>query len=125
MSNAYTFTGRVVHVGSVEHVGQKNTPKLSFVVSDEAEKYPTEIAFDAIGKSVDTIKRELRQGEQVTVSFDVGSRYWEKGDRWFTTAKAFKVESLGSKPAPRAEDPNQGDLPPLDSEDDLDSDVPF
>ena len=118
MSNAYTFTGRVVHVGQVEHVGQKNTPKLSFVVSDEAEKYPTEIAFDAIGKSVDTIKRELRQGEQVTVSFDVGSRYWEKGDRWFTTAKAFKVEALGSKPAPKTDNPNQSDLPPLDEEDD-------
>jgi len=124
MSNAYTFTGRVVHVSSVEYVGEKNTPKLSFVVSDEAEKWPTEIAFDAIGKTVDTIKRELRQGEQVTVSFDVGSRYWEKGDRWFTTAKAFKVESLGSKPAPQSDDPNQGDLPPLDSEDDS-SDVPF
>ncbi len=123
MSNTYTFTGRVVYVGNVEHVGQKNTPKLQFVVSDEADQYPTEIAFEAIGKSVDDIKRELTQGEQVTVSFDVGSRYWEKGDRWFTSAKAWKVEALGSKPAPRAEpDPSQESLP---SHGDLDEEPPF
>ena len=125
MSNAYTFTGRVVHVGQVEQVGQKNTPKLSFVVSDEAEKYPQEVPFDCIGKSVDNVKRELVKGQQVTVSFDLRGRYWEKGDRWFSSLNAWRVESLGSKPAPQSDDPNQGDLPPLDSEDDLDSEIPF
>ena len=124
MSNTYTFTGRVVHVSEVEEVGQKGTPKLMFVVSDEAEKYPQEVVFESLGKSVANIERDVREGEQVTVSFDIRGRHW-KDEKWFVSLNAWKVETLGRKPAASApDDPNQGDMP-LDEEDDLDSEVPF
>lgn len=125
MSNTYTFTGRVVHICDVIQVGNKGTDKLAFVVSDEAEKYPQEVMFEAIGKSVVNIERDLELGQQVTVSFDIRGRHW-KDDKWFNSLNAWRVEVLGRKPAAKtASDPAQGDLPPLDSEDTLDEEPPF
>lgn len=124
MSNTYTFTGQVVHIGPVQEFGSNGFYKRTLVISDEADKYPQEIPFDCAKKSADDAGN-LELGQQVTVSFDLRGRHW-KDDKWFPSLNAWKIDTLGRKPAPRAADPAQGDLPPLDSEDDLDdSEVPF
>lgn len=115
--SAYEFTGTVVHIGDVQEFGDKGFYKRDLVISDDADKYPQEVCFEC-PKGASDDAGDLEKGDRVTVTFDLKGRYWAKGDRWFTSASAWKVEKVGSKPAPRKQDdPAQEDIE-LDSEDD-------
>jgi hypothetical protein len=123
--SGYEFTGTVVHIGEIQHFGDKGFYKAELVLCDNADKFPQEVPFECIKGAADNA-RAFQKGDNVTVSFDLRGRYWEKGDKWFPSLNAWRVEKVGSKPAPKkASDPGQGDLPPLDSEDDDLSMPPF
>jgi len=125
-------TGTVIHVGSVETFGQSNFSKMVLVVSgDEDSKYPQEIPFEFVGKKADAPAAEgVMLGDRVTIRFDLRGRAGEGqyDGRWFGSVNGWDIKKVngGARPAPRAEDPNQGSLPadePL-ADDDLDS-APF
>ena len=119
----YETTGELIHIGEVQEFGDKGFYKRVIVINTGGE-YPQEVPFDAPKKAADAC-RQLQVGDQVTISFDLRGRHW-KDDRWFASLNAWKIEKVGSKPAPRKEDAGQDDLPPAyEGDDTLDEDVPF
>lgn len=63
--------------------------KGGFVIETPDPKYPKKIAFTTWGETVGTVGN-IAIGSNVKVSFDVESR--EYNGKYFTDAKAFKVE---------------------------------
>ncbi len=53
-------------------------------------KYPKKVCFNLYGDNID--KFTLAIGQEVNVSFDIDSREWN--GRWFTTIKAWRVETV-------------------------------
>ena len=89
----------------------KEWKRGGFVMATEAE-YSNDVALELWGKMADM---KLQEGQRVKASIDVSSR--EHEGRWYTQAKAWKVEVLtdeatGSAPPPPAPDMgNDDDLP--------------
>lgn len=81
--------------------------KISFVLEIDGN-FPKMVCLDAWGDRVDQVK-QLQMGQTIKAEFDLESR--EYNGRWYTNAKAWKVETANTAPA--------GDLPPLPSETDL------
>jgi len=80
---------------------QKNTKKGSVVVKHtrewfnqkgEAQQAQDEVAFDFFGKSAEQAET-VKIGDKVSVKGNVGSRYWKKGDKYFTSVKVFEFRS--------------------------------
>lgn len=75
----------------------KETMKGSIVVEHEREWFDKQgepkkakgnVAFDFFGTSAEhASKTEI--GEEVQVKGNASANYWEKGDKWFSTVKAF------------------------------------
>lgn len=76
----------------------KNGPwkKRNFVI-ETGDKYPKKVCLVAWGDQVDDIAN-LAMGNNVKVSFDLESREYQ--GKWYTDAKAWKIESDGSGAAP-------------------------
>ena len=94
--------GKMLHVLPVQNIASQKGPlkKLEFVIEVEA-KFPRKICFNLWNDKVDIFSS--RPGDPVKVFFDIESREY-KG-RWYTEAKAWKVENLNAV----------GDLPPSDT----------
>lgn len=67
--------------------GGRSWRKKSFIV-EVPGNYPKKICFDVWGDNIDGF--DLKQGEAVTVGFDLESK--EYNGRWFTNAKAWKIQ---------------------------------
>jgi len=110
--------------GVITHVLPKETgssakgewQKQLFVIKTE-EQYSKEICFEAWKTSVDHIKAV---GTTVKVSYDISSR--EHNGKWYTQAKAFKIETVGAAAGEAKDTFNKGGFqaPSGDS-----SDLPF
>lgn len=85
--------------------------KNSFV-TETSGQYPKKAVFTLWGDKSSLVKN-LKQGEQITVKFDIESR--EYNGRWFTEAKAYAVETSAvvADQSSRQPDPNQGGGDPL------------
>ncbi len=109
------ITGIVVAKQAIESGTAKSSgkewKKQNFVIEEIDSQYPKKIAFETFNKMVD-ISNKLGKGAKVTVHFNLESREWN--NRWFTTAKCWKIEigGVASTPPPAAPlaDAN-GDLP--------------
>ena len=96
------ITGRIFKILPVQSgMGKsgKEWKRGGFVMATEAE-YSNDVALDLWGKMADM---KLQEGQRVKASIDVSSR--EHEGRWYTQAKAWKVEVLtdeatGSAPPP-------------------------
>lgn len=75
--------------------------KQEFILETSGE-YPKKICFSLWGDKID--QSPLKEGTAVKVSFDVESR--EYNGKWYTDAKAWKVEGSGGASAPA---PNMND----------------
>ena len=71
--------------------------KQEFIIETQAQ-YPKKVCLSAWGDKVDQYK--LVVGDVVNVSVDLESR--EYNGRWYTEARAWKVEKNGSSSAPSA-----------------------
>lgn len=73
--------------------------KQEFVIEIEAGNFPKKVCFSLWGDKIGQIS--LREGDTIKVFFDLESR--EFNGRWFTEARAWKVESASSaaQPAPQ------------------------
>lgn len=119
---SYQFTGTVLMIGELEHVGAKGFQKRMVVIDDNADEYPQQVPFEFVGKKANEPNAKgIRVGDKVTVKFDLRGREW-KG-KYYGNNSAWDINRLGAAQQPQQSDPNQYEL---DSEDDpLDEDVPF
>jgi len=92
--------------------------KQEFIIETPSQ-YPKKVCISLWGDRID--QAALRKGESVTASIDLESR--EYNGRWYTEARAWKVEKAGApaagSPAETASSPTT--LPPslTEEEDDL------
>lgn len=84
--------GRIIHVLQLQQgVGQasgKEWKKQDYVLETLDERYPKKVAFNLWGDAIDRFM--LREGDEVTVSFDLESREWN--GRWYTEVRAYNVQ---------------------------------
>ncbi|MBQ0154365.1 MAG: DUF3127 domain-containing protein [Bacteroidales bacterium] len=96
MEQQYTASGKITHVLPLQE-GVSKAGKAwcsqSFVIEVPDDKYPTNLCFELYG-SERIQKNPVKEGDEVTVSFDPESREWN--GRWFTSLRAWKVEKLGA-----------------------------
>jgi len=93
--------GKVTWVGKREEVGAKNHPKQSIAISFQDGKYDADLCVEFFGQSVEKLTEVgATVGDEVGVKFRVKSRYWESGDKWFTTASGVFIDKLSSADAP-------------------------
>ena len=106
----FEFKGTVLKVGEVQEISAKFS-KRSVVVEEEGgnSDYPNQVEFEC-HKDDMALLNEVSAGDDVTVTAFVNGRYWEKGDRYFTTLKVAGIVSHASAAAPAAPG-DTGDLP--------------
>lgn len=82
--------GKVLQLLPVQNITSQKGPlkKLEFIVEVEA-KFPRKVCFSLWNDKVDMFN--AKPGDMVKVSFDLESR--EYNGRWYTEAKAWKVEN--------------------------------
>ena len=115
------ITGKVVKI-LPEQTGQgKNGEwrKQDFVI-ETMDQYPKKACFSAWGDKTAAIK-QLLQGDEVTISFNVESREFK--ERWYTELKAWKItkgSQNASNQSTSAVPPfNENDIPPEDENEGL------
>ena len=83
--------GKVLQLQPVQNITSQKGPmkKLEFVIETES-KFPKKICFSLWNDKIDLLI--AKTGDNVKVSFDLESR--EYNGRWYTEAKAWKVENL-------------------------------
>ncbi len=65
----------------------------SFVIETQGE-YPKKVMFTMFNKDA-TSRLSIREGDNVTVSFNVESREWN--GKWFSDIKAYKITTEGQR----------------------------
>ncbi len=117
------ITGKIIKILPEQRGQGKNGEwvKQEFVI-ETMDQYPKKACFSAWGDKTANIK-QLLQGDEVTVSFNIESR--EYNERWYTDLRAWKIVK-GTQPA---SDQNMNDMPPI-NENDIppegeDTDLPF
>lgn len=109
--------GKVIEVLEEQRGGtaERQWVKQMFVIEVES-RFPRKVCFAAWGDMIDKVK-ELVAGDNVKVSFDLESR--EYNGRWYTDAKAWRIQRTvgeeGEAPIP----PLSADVPDFPGEDDL------
>lgn len=114
------ITGRLLQVLPVQSGQGKNGTwqKQEFVIETN-EQYPKKICFTVWGEKINDLKN-LTPGNIVKVQFGIESR--EYNGRWYTDAKAYRIESI------MAQGNLPDDAPPLTEPVDLtpkEDDLPF
>lgn len=91
----YTFTGKIIKVGSVIPVTGKVKEKCTFIVRDEDDG-AREIAFLLFDANIDLFLQPLELGDKVKVTFTIKSREFQ--GNYTTNCFAINIEKLeGSK----------------------------
>jgi hypothetical protein len=100
--------GKITHIlPTREGNGTKGAYTVYNYVLETGGQYPKPLAFEVFNTD-----HGLRVGDTITAQVNLESR--EYGGRWYTSVKAYKVETQGGKaPAPRPamEDIDDSDLP--------------
>lgn len=94
--------GKVIQLLPVETGAGKNGEwkKQSIVIETEGQ-YPKKVCVSLWGDKVETVAN----GAIVDISLDLESR--EYNGRWYTEAKAWKVDAVGGSSAPSQSNPQQ------------------
>jgi hypothetical protein len=85
--------GKLLQLMPVQNISSQKGPmkKLDFIIEIES-KFPKKVCFALWNDKIDLLK--AKAGDKVKVYFDLESR--EYNSRWYTEAKAWKVESASS-----------------------------
>jgi hypothetical protein len=100
MSN-YELTGTVKFIGDTVKVSEKFS-KRDLVVSDGNAMYPQVISFQVTQDKCDLLDT-IMEGQEVEVSFNLRGREWTspQGEtKYFNTLEAWRIDTVGSEPAP-------------------------
>ena len=118
------ISGKVIQVLPLQTGQGKNGEwrKQDFVIEVPGQ-YPKKVCIAVWGDKIDA--SSLKEGKDVTVSFDIESR--EFNGKWYTDVKAWKIESKGQKQEPgktsKADD--YDNYIPESKSTDMDEDLPF
>ncbi len=98
--------GKVLQIMPVQNISGQKGPmkKLEFVIEVES-KFPKKVCFSLWNDKAEQFT--AKEGEKIKVSFDLESRSYN--NRWYTEAKAWKVESV--------QDAVANEQPPVPSDD--------
>jgi hypothetical protein len=96
--------------------GKNGTWKKQEVILETEGQYPKKVCVAIWGDKADD--KILQVGNTLKIDFDVESR--EYNGRWYTDVKAWKVEVAGAATFSDAEP-----MPPGETIDNLDNDLPF
>jgi hypothetical protein len=99
---AMELKGKVIQILAQQTgMGKKGQwKKQEFIVETQAQ-YPKKVCLSVWGDNIDQLN--LVAGEIVNVSVDLESR--EYNGRWYTEARAWKVEKNGGTQAPVGDEP--------------------
>jgi hypothetical protein len=116
--------GKLLQLMPVQTISSQKGPmkKMDFVIEIEL-KFPKKVCFALWNDKIDLLKSKA--GDKVKVYFDLESR--EYNGRWYTEAKAWKVEGASSAGMQENEMPEMKDDIPSSfssAKEDLD-DLPF
>ncbi|MCU0858837.1 MAG: DUF3127 domain-containing protein [Pontiellaceae bacterium] len=118
---AYDLTGKIKLIKEAQVFGTKGFTKREFVVTVEDGKYPQDIALECVQDKV-TILDGLKEGQTVTVTFDLRGR--EYNGRYFNNLQAWRIKA-GEPGDPVADE----DRPPIPTDAEapaeLDDNIPF
>lgn len=111
--------GRVLQLLPLQSgMGKKGQwKKQEFIVETQAQ-YPKKVCLSLWGDKVD--QYAVRTGDEVNAFVDLESR--EYNGRWYTEARAWKIEKVGDASAPTAPPPIQE---PMDYQSNSTDDLPF
>lgn len=116
MSNSYDIEGTIINIGDVETFGENFTTR-TFVIKTDDPQYPQEVPIELKKEKVDDIKG-YAVGQKVKVFFNIRGRYWEKGDKYFSSLECWRLSAV-NQPSPNAR-PTQPDY----AQESM-SDIPF
>jgi len=85
--------GKVIQLLPVETgMGKKGQWKKQLFIVETQSQYPKKVCLSAWGDKIDQYR--IAEGDMVNVSVDLESR--EYNGKWYTEARAWKVEKSGS-----------------------------
>jgi hypothetical protein len=87
---------KIIHISEETTIWQKQLPKISFVVEDNAyTEYPKSIVIDLIGGKTEMIK-SLKVGDIVDVYLSTRAKEYEW--KWFNNISAWKIWVIKASP---------------------------
>lgn len=119
---AYTLTGTIKKIFPTQTF-PSGFSKREFVVTSKEDRFPQDIKMDCL-KEKEEILKGFKEGDEVTVSFDLRGR--EYNGRYFVDLNAWKLEAGSGSAAPSGGQP--ADFEPEDTTDYSaggDDDIPF
>ena len=109
------LTGKIITILPIQSgIGKTgNEWKKQEIIIQTEEQYPKNICITLWGN---TISSNIKQDDKIKASVDIESR--EFNGKWYTTVKAWKIESLS---APNGNEQNIKEEPALRGDEDLDA----
>ena len=99
MANNYEMTGSVVKVGELQNF-PSGFSKRELLINDNDPRFPQDVVFE-FTKDRAALVENLKEGELVTVSFDIRCRAWQ--DRHFISLNGWRCrpadQPAGASPA--------------------------
>lgn len=121
---ALDITGKIIQkLNKTEGISKAGKPwsKQEFVIETQ-ETYPRKVMISTMNEKVNELER-FNVGDVVTASLNLESR--EYNGRWYTDARAWKIQGQGSGAASPQEDPFHPDNEPSFNADPASDDLPF
>ncbi|MDR0282935.1 MAG: DUF3127 domain-containing protein [Candidatus Peribacteria bacterium] len=89
-----TIEGKIIFISEEAIVGQKELPKISFVIEENSDReFKNSLMIDLLGEKTEMIK-SFKEGDVVKVFLNYRAK--EYNGKWFNSIGAWKIESLGS-----------------------------
>lgn len=117
---AYTASGKVHKIFDTQTF-PSGFSKREMVIETE-DRYPQLVKFDFLKEKGDLLD-EVKEGQEVTVHFDVGGR--EYNGRYYVDLKGWKIDPAGATPAAGSDDEPPVPEDTTDYSQVDDDDVPF
>lgn len=105
----FEVKGKVIKIlPLIEGKSQRGEWKKQEFILETKEKYPKTINFSMWGEKIEEVL--IQENDEITVFFNLESREYK--ERWYTEARAWKIEKAGELPAPP-----ETDAPPIEADD--------
>ncbi|MDR2189822.1 MAG: DUF3127 domain-containing protein [Candidatus Peribacteria bacterium] len=88
-----TIEGKILFISEETKVGQKELPKISFVIEENSDReFKNSLMIDLLGDKTELIK-SFKEGDSIKVFLNYRAREYD--GRWFNSIGAWKIEALG------------------------------
>ncbi|MDR2415675.1 MAG: DUF3127 domain-containing protein [Candidatus Peribacteria bacterium] len=88
-----TIEGKIIFISEEALVGQKQLPKISFVIEENSDReFKNSLMIDLLGEKTELIK-SFKEGDNIKVFLNYRAREYD--GRRFNSIGAWKIEALG------------------------------